>query len=118
MAPLGAETTRPPFPFFVKNIPFMYRVSKQSFVLDILWFGKGSQVGLNIESIIDGNMNKEHSQKGQLSVIITRITTKGGFLGQIFMDKSCLCSVELQILWKPNTHTRTHTCAHTHAHTQ
>ena len=72
MAPLGAETTRPPFPFFDKNIPFMYRVSKHAFVLVILWYGKGIQVVLNIESIIDGNMNKERSQKGQLSVIITR----------------------------------------------
>ena len=36
---------------------------------------------LNIESIIDGNTNKEHSQKGQLSVIITRIRTAGGFVG-------------------------------------
>ena len=92
---MGTETTRPPFPFFVKNIPFIYRVSKQAFVFIILWYGKGSQVVLNIESIIDGNMNKEQSKKGQLSVIITRIRTTGGFVGQIFMDNSCLFGVEL-----------------------
>ena len=85
----------------------MYRVSKHAFVLIILRYGKGSQVVLNIESIIDGNMNKEHSQKGQLSVIITRIRTTGGFLGQIFIDISCLfgvIGVEQQILWKSHTH--------------
>ena len=36
---------------------------------------KESQVVPNVESIIDGNMNKEHCQKGQLSVVITRTRT-------------------------------------------
>ena len=45
---------------------------------------KESQVVLKIESIIDGDMNKEHCQKGQLSEVITRIRTKPGFVGQIY----------------------------------